>query len=68
VEIDKISARMKGTTVEIAVKQFKSMKPKFDSIYQDINKYGEFLNNAAQSYEAAENDGTNRAGEQGKIF
>jgi len=67
-EITGINAKMKGTTIETAVKQFKSMKPKFDSIYTDINRYGDFLTQAATSYDQAENAGTQAAQQQGKIF
>ena len=67
-EINKINTRMRGTTIETAVRQFQSMKPKFDSIYTDINRYGEFLTAAAASYEQAENAGTQQAQSQGKIF
>ena len=66
-EITGIANKMKGKTVDMAVKQFKTMKPKFDSIYQDINKYSEFLTQAAENYDRVENEGTQRAQEQGKI-
>ena len=67
-EITGIGNKMKGTTVETAVKQFKSMKATFDTIYKDMNKYSEFLTQAAESYERAENEGTQKAQQQGKVF
>lgn len=67
-EVTSVGNKMKGTTIETEVRQFKSMKSKFDSIYADINKYSTFLTDAAQSYEAAENEGTQKAQQQGKIF
>ena len=67
-EITTVGGRMKGTTIDTAVRQFKSMKPKFDSIYADLNKYNEFLSTAAENYDRVENDGTQMAQSQGKIF
>lgn len=60
--------KMKGTTVETAKKQFAGMQPTFDTIVKDMKAYGTFLAQAAESYEAAERLGTQKAQEQGKIF
>jgi len=60
--------KMKGTAIETQKKQFASMQPKFESIVSDIKQYGVFLIQAAEAYEAAENEGTQKAQAQGKIF
>jgi len=67
-EVTTTANRMKGTTIETQKKQFASMQPKFESIVKDIQSYGVFLTQAAESYEAAENEGTQKAQAQGKIF
>jgi WXG100 family type VII secretion target len=67
-EVDKTASSMKGTTIETQQKQFKSMQSKFHTISADIQKYSDFLAQAADSYEAAENEGTQKAQQQGKIF
>ena len=67
-EVTTTSNKMRGTTVETSKKQFASMQPTFDTIVKDMKAYGAFLNQAAESYEAAERAGTQRAQEQGKIF
>ena len=59
---------MKGTTIETEKKQFASMQNAFDTIVKDIKAYSSFLTQAAESYEAAEREGTQKAQEQGKIF
>ncbi len=67
-EVTVTSNKMKGTTVETAKKQFASMQASFDTIVQDIKAYSAFLTQAAESYEAAESEGTQKAQEQGRIF
>jgi len=67
-EVTATANKMKGTTIETEKKQFASMQTKFDSIVKDIKAYGTFLTQAAESYEAAENEGTQKAQQQGKIF
>lgn len=60
--------KMKGTTIETQKKQFAGMQTTFDTIVKDIKAYSTFLTQAAESYEAAEREGTQKAQEQGKIF
>ena len=38
------------------------------TIVKDIKAYSAFLNQAAEGYEAAEREGTQKAAEQGKVF
>lgn len=67
-EVTLTANRMKGTTIETEKKQFASMQSSFDTIVKDIKSYSTFLTQAADSYEAAEREGTQKAQEQGKIF
>ncbi len=67
-EVTTTANKMKGTTIETEKKQFASMQSTFDTIVKDIKAYGTFLTQAAESYEAAEREGTQKAQEQGKIF
>ena len=67
-EVTTTANRMKGTTIETEKKQFASMQNSFDTIVKDIKAYSSFLTQAAESYEAAEREGTQKAQEQGKIF
>lgn len=67
-EVTTTANKMKGTTVETQKKQFAGMKSTFDTIVKDIKAYSTFLTQAAESYEAAEREGTQKAQEQGKIF
>lgn len=67
-EVTTTANKMKGTTVETQKKQFAGMQNKFDSIVKDIKAYSTFLTQAAESYEAAEREGTQKAQQQGKIF
>lgn len=67
-EVTTTANKMKGTTIETEKKQFASMQSSFDTIVKDIKAYGIFLTQAAESYEAAEREGTQKAQEQGKIF
>jgi len=66
-EVSKINNKMKGSTIESAYQQFKSMQTRFQTIVTDIKSFGTFLNNAADSYDTAENEGTAKAQGQGKI-
>lgn len=66
-EVTTTSNKMKGTTVETAKKQFASMQTSFDTIVKDIKAYSTFLTQAAEGYEAAEREGTQKAEEQGKF-
>lgn len=45
-----------------------AMQNTFDTIVKDIKAYSTFLTQAAESYEAAEREGTQKAQEQGKVF
>jgi Proteins of 100 residues with WXG. len=67
-EVTTTANKMKGTTIETEKKQFASMQNAFDTIVKDIKAYSSFLTQAAESYEAAEREGTQKAQEQGKIF
>lgn len=67
-EVTTTANKMKGTTIETEKRQFASMQSSFDTIVKDIKAYSTFLTQAAESYEAAESEGTQRAQEQGKIF
>ena len=67
-EVTTTANKMKGTTIDTQKKQFESMQSSFDKIVKDINAYRTFLTQAAESYEAAEREGTQKAQEQGKIF
>lgn len=67
-EVTTTANKMKGTTIETEKKQFASMQSAFDTIVKDIKAYSTFLIQAAEGYEAAENEGTQKAQEQGKIF
>ena len=67
-EVTTTANKMKGTTIETEKKQFASMQSSFDTIVKDMKAYSTFLSQAAESYEAAEREGTQKAQEQGKIF
>lgn len=67
-EVTTTANKMKGTTIETEKKQFASMQSSFDTIVKDMKAYSTFLTQAAESYEAAEREGTQKAQEQGKIF
>ena len=67
-EVNATASKMKGSTIETQRKQFAGMQSRFETFAKDINSYGVFLNQAADSYDAAENEGTQKAQEQGKIF
>ena len=67
-EVTTTANKMKGTTIDTEKKQFESMQTNFDTFVKDIKEYSKFLTQAAESYEAAEREGTQKAQEQGKIF
>lgn len=67
-EVTTTANKMKGTTIETEKKQFASMQNAFDTIVKDMKAYSSFLSQAADSYEAAEREGTQKAQAQGKIF
>ena len=67
-EVTATANKMRGTTIETQKKQFAGMQSAFDTIVKDIKAYSTFLTQAAESYEAAERGGTQKAQEQGKIF
>ena len=67
-EVTTTANKMKGTTIETAKKQFAAMQKDFDNIVKDMKDYSTFLTQAAEYFEAAENEGTQKAQEQGKIF
>lgn len=67
-EVTTTANKMNGTTIETEKKQFAGMQNTFDTIVKDMKAYSTFLTQAAESYEAAEREGTQKAQEQGKIF
>lgn len=67
-EVTATANKMKGTTIETEKKQFASMQNTFATIVKDMKAYSSFLTQAAESYEVAEREGTQKAQEQGKIF
>ena len=67
-EVTTTANKMKGTTIETEKKQFAGMQSTFDTFVKDIKVYSTFLTQAAESYEAAEREGTQKAQEQGKVF
>ena len=67
-EVTTTANKMKGTTIETEKKQFANMQNTFDTIVKDMKPYSSFLAQAAESYEAVEREGTQKAQEQGKIF
>lgn len=66
--VDTTAGKMKGTTIETQKQRFGSMQSAFQNFYDDMLKYSQFLNQAAEAYEAAEAAGTSAAEEQGQIF
>ena len=67
-EVTTTANKMNGATTEPEKKQFANMQNTFDTIVKDIKAYSTFLTQAAESYEAAEREGTQKAQEQGKVF
>lgn len=67
-EVTATANKMKGTTIETQKKQFAGMQNTFDTFVKDIKAYSTFLTQAAESYEAAEREGTQKAEQQGKVF
>lgn len=67
-EVTTTASKMQGTTIETQKNQFAGMQTNFETFVSDIKLYSTFLIEAAESYEAAENEGTQKAQEQGKIF
>ena len=67
-EVTTTANKMKGATIETEKKQFAGMQNTFDTIVKDMKAYSTFLTQAAESYEAAEREGTQKAQDQGKIF
>ena len=67
-EVTTTANKMKGTTIETEKKQFADMQNTFDTFVKDMKAYSTFLTQAAESYEAAEREGTQKAQEQGKVF
>lgn len=67
-EVNTTAGKMKGTTIETQKKQFAGMQSTFETIVKDMKSYSTFLTQAAEAYEAAEKEGTQKAQEQGKVF
>lgn len=66
-EVQTTAGKMKGTTIETQRQKFEGMKPTFETFTTDIKAYADFLNRAAEAYDAAEQKGTQMAEEQGKF-
>lgn len=66
-EVQTTAGKMKGTTIETQKQKFESMQPTFETFTTDIKAYANFLNKAADAYDAAEQRGTQMAEEQGKF-
>ena len=66
-EVNAMTNKMKGTTIDTARKQFADMKPAFERIVEDMKKYSTFLSEAADYYEKIEREATAAAQEQGGI-
>ena len=67
-EVNNTAGSMKGTTIETEKKQFASMQTIFETFKTDMTNYSTFLTTAAENYEAVEQQGTQMAREQGKVF
>lgn len=67
-EVTTTSNKMEGEAIETSKQQFANMESGFDTIVNDIKAYSSFLLQAAESYEAAQQEGVQKAQEQGKIF
>ena len=67
-EVTTTANKMKGTTIETEKKQFAGIQRTFDTFVKDMKAYSTFLTQAAESYEAAEREGTQKAQEQRKVF
>lgn len=67
-EVTTTANKMKGTTIDTQRQQFAAMQSAFETMEKDMKAYSVFLTQAAESYEAAEREGTQKAQEQGKVF
>lgn len=67
-EVNTTAGKMKGSAIETSQERFVSMQGAFETIATDIKAYGTFLTQAADSYDAAQSEGTQQAQELGKIF
>lgn len=67
-EVTTTANKMEGTTIETQKNQFASMQSTFETIVTDMKAYSAFLTEAAEIFERTENEGTQKAQEQGKIF
>lgn len=66
-EVQTTAGKMKGTTIETQKERFESMQSTFETFSSDIKAYADFLNRAADAYDAAEQKGTQLAEQQGKF-
>lgn len=66
-EVTDMSGKMKGATIETQQKQFAGMQKNFDTFATDMKSYSNFLKQAAESYEKAENTGVQQAQQQGRF-
>lgn len=67
-EVNNTASNMKGTTIETEKQQFANMQSVFETFKTDMLNYSSFLKSAAENYEAVEQQGTQMAQEQGKVF
>lgn len=67
-EVKSTGSRMKGNPIDIEVQQFASMQPVFETFAKDMAEYSKFLMDVADEFKAVENEGTQEAQEQGKVF
>lgn len=67
-EVQTTAGKMKGTTIDTQRERFEGMRASFETFSKDIKDYADFLNRAAEAYDAAENKGTQQAQDQGIRF
>lgn len=53
-EVDRLKAHWEGNAAEATVNQFKNLATQFEEICKSIEKYGDFLEGAALSYDTTE--------------
>ena len=67
-EVQSTAGKMKGTTIDTQKQKFESMQSILETFKTDMQTYADFLKNAAEAYDNAENKGTQQAEEQGIRF
>lgn len=66
-EVNSMTGKMKGTTIETQQKQFAGMQKNFDTFATDMKSYSNFLKQAAEGYDKEETAGLQQAQQQGKF-